>query len=102
MRWREDGRCNTGNAEMVALFYSNHVCGPQCDGPGGCREARQERGRVDRVQRAKAICAKCPVQPDCLGYALEYAEQFGIWGGKTERERRAIRRLRREQANGST
>lgn len=101
MRWREAGRCNDGTAENVALFYGEHVCGVQCDGEGGCRDARKEKGRVDRVREAKAICARCPVCETCLDYAIVTAEQFGIWGGKTERERRAIRKQRREQTNGS-
>lgn len=41
---------------------------------------------------AVAICRnKCPVQHECLAHALENDERFGIWGGKTERQRRQIR-----------
>jgi len=46
---------------------------------------------------AKAICKKCPVREECLEYAVERKERFGIWGGKSERERRAIRRERRKK-----
>ena len=46
---------------------------------------------------AKAICKKCPVIEECLEYAVERKERFGIWGGKSERERRAIRRERRNK-----
>jgi WhiB family redox-sensing transcriptional regulator len=31
------------------------------------------------------------VRPDCLEYALRNDERFGIWGGKSERERRRLR-----------
>ena len=31
---------------------------------------------------------------DCLEYALQNSEKFGIWGGMSERERRRIRRQR--------
>jgi WhiB family transcriptional regulator, redox-sensing transcriptional regulator len=41
---------------------------------------------------AKAVCATCPVIDECLSYALEHNERFGIWGGTSERERRALRR----------
>lgn len=41
---------------------------------------------------AKAICAGCPVRAPCLQYALDHDERFGIWGGKTERERRRLKR----------
>jgi hypothetical protein len=37
---------------------------------------------------AKAVCNACPVKSQCLDYALETAQRFGIWGGMSERERR--------------
>ena len=44
------------------------------------------------VRAAKAVCARCPVVAECLSYALEHNEAFGVWGGKSERERRRLRR----------
>ena len=41
---------------------------------------------------AKAMCARCEVRAECLEFALEHDERFGIWGGLSERERRRIRR----------
>jgi WhiB family redox-sensing transcriptional regulator len=41
---------------------------------------------------AKKICAVCDVAAQCLAYALENDERFGIWGGKSERERRKMDR----------
>ena len=41
------------------------------------------------------ICASCPVQGDCLDYALDHDERFGIWGGMSSRERRRLHRVRR-------
>jgi WhiB family redox-sensing transcriptional regulator len=32
----------------------------------------------------------CPVRVECLNYALEHNEKFGVWGGTTELERRQI------------
>lgn len=50
----------------------------------------------DEADVAKAICATCPVQVDCLEHAIELREKNGVWGGATERERlRIIRRRRR-------
>ncbi len=40
---------------------------------------------------AKAICARCPVIEDCLRHALEADESGGVWGGMTDRERRALK-----------
>jgi WhiB family redox-sensing transcriptional regulator len=47
------------------------------------------------VDKARRICAQCPVQADCLEYALTYRIDHGVWGGASERERRRILRRRR-------
>jgi WhiB family transcriptional regulator, redox-sensing transcriptional regulator len=44
---------------------------------------------------AKAVCRACPVTAECLAWALEHDERFGVWGGLSERERRLLRRGRR-------
>mgnify|MGYP003340590660 FL=1 len=44
--------------------------------------------------RAKAICAGCTVRTECLADALDNKVEFGVWGGMTERERRALLRRR--------
>lgn len=54
-----------------------------------------EKGGCTRS--AKAVCRSCEVRTECLQYALDRDERFGIWGGKSERERRTIRR---QQAEG--
>ena len=41
---------------------------------------------------AKSICAACAVTEQCLEYALLTRQTEGIWGGKTAKERRRIRR----------
>ena len=43
---------------------------------------------------AKRICTGCTVRSECLEYALQNDERFGIWGGLSERERRKLRRSR--------
>jgi WhiB family redox-sensing transcriptional regulator len=45
------------------------------------------------TREAKRICAACPVREECLQYALDNDERFGIWGGLSERERRRAKRL---------
>ena len=42
------------------------------------------------AREAKKICATCPVRVQCLEFALERPERFGIFGGMTERERRKL------------
>lgn len=44
---------------------------------------------------AQRICATCPVAAECLEYALENHVDHGVWGGKSERERRRLLRERR-------
>ena len=42
---------------------------------------------------AKRICSRCPVEGECLDAALNgpYGpERFGVWGNRSERERRRL------------
>ena len=68
--WRQYARCLGADPE---LFY------PTTD------EAAEE---------ARAICTVCPVREPCLEYAITAREKQGVWGGLTERERRALLRQR--------
>lgn len=45
------------------------------------------------TREAKRICAQCHVREECLEYALNNDERFGIWGGMSERERRRLKRV---------
>ena len=80
LEWMDDALCRGVNAR---LFY-----------PG--------QGETDVVNEAKAVCAECPVKDACLEYALANGEKFGIWGGLSERERRAIRRARWRELHQAT
>jgi WhiB family transcriptional regulator, redox-sensing transcriptional regulator len=61
-----------------------------------CRSADPDelfvRGAAQR--RAALICRQCPVAAECLADALDNQMEFGVWGGMTERERRALLRRR--------
>src|SRR5690606_31561529 len=46
------------------------------------------------TRKSKAICADCQVRQECLEFAIQIGEKFGIWGGMAERRRRKIRRQR--------
>jgi len=67
--WQMDAACR---GEDSATFFH----------PEGERGA----ARVVRQNRAKAICAECPVRQACLEHALAVREPYGIWGGLGEDE----------------
>lgn len=50
------------------------------------------QGKAQRA--AKVVCKGCPVVAECLADALDNRTEFGVWGGMTERERRALLRRR--------
>ena len=61
-----------------------------------CKETRPDelfvRGAAQN--RAKMMCGGCPVKTECLAEALDNEIEWGVWGGMTERERRAVLRKR--------
>ena len=50
------------------------------------------------TREAKKVCRGCEVRAECLEYALENDERWGVWGALSERERR---RLKRDRAEGA-
>ncbi|MHA6797847.1 WhiB family transcriptional regulator [Bounagaea algeriensis] len=68
--WQRHAACRGSSSE---LFF-----GP-ADESAPARQRREER--------AKAVCATCPVQSWCLEHAVAAAEPYGIWGGLATRER---------------
>lgn len=44
-----------------------------------------------QAELAKDFCHSCPIERECLDYALERGIDYGIWGGTTEKERRQMR-----------
>jgi WhiB family redox-sensing transcriptional regulator len=70
--WRARSACQNADPE---LFFPLIEAGP---------------GLI-QVARAKAVCARCEVRAECLRFAIESVQDHGVWGGKTEDERRALR-----------
>jgi WhiB family redox-sensing transcriptional regulator len=56
-----------------------------------------EKGYSARA--AKAMCARCEVRPECLDYALDHDERFGVWGGLSERQRRPLHGAERDDGD---
>ena len=61
-----------------------------------CRQAKPDELFVRGAEqnRAKLMCGSCPVRTECLAEALDNQLEWGVWGGMTERARRAL--LRRQ------
>ncbi|MFC9763608.1 WhiB family transcriptional regulator [Rhodococcus jostii] len=57
-----------------------------------CREGDPDQLFVTGAaqRKAAALCRHCPVLMECGAYALDNRVEFGIWGGMTERQRRAL------------
>lgn len=59
-----------------------------------CRDLKEGEMIPPRAEQqeyiAKAICTNCPTAVECLYYSLVLKEEFGVWGGTTERDRKAI------------
>lgn len=72
MEWQLKAACRGPQAEV---FF-----------PPPVTERKDEK--LERENRAKAICGQCSVNDECLDYALQIREQHGIWGGLNEAERR--------------
>lgn len=63
-----------------------------------CRQTDPEiffPGVGGSTRQAKKVCQQCPVREQCLEYALEHDERFGVWGGLSEHQRKRLRRSRR-------
>lgn len=50
-----------------------------------------------QIDEAKAVCIRCAVRDTCLKWALDTGQDFGIWGGMSEAERRTIKRRTKRQ-----
>jgi len=60
-----------------------------------CREADPTiffASTRDDDRAAVRVCGTCTVRDECLGFALDTRERFGVWGGTTERERKRMMR----------
>jgi len=82
--WRADAACRAGNA--VHFFAPAHF------------ERKPEKDA--REGAARALCRTCPVQKDCLEFALMVQEPHGIWGGLNELERKRLTRKRAAEQQG--
>ncbi|HVM67315.1 MAG TPA: WhiB family transcriptional regulator [Acidimicrobiales bacterium] len=71
--WRANAACAEVDSD---LFFPVGVTGPA----------------IPQIAAAKAVCARCGVRSECLEFAIVTNQEYGVWGGTSEEERRALRR----------
>jgi len=77
--WRSAGACLSADPD---LFFPISATGPA----------------EKQIARAKLICAGCTVRLECLEFAMNHDQLFGIWGGTTPEDRQRERRRKRRRA----
>ena len=70
LTWQEKARCAIDDPEILNIFFND------------------EENGIDYTDAAKEICSECPVRRQCLQFALDTEERFGVWGGSDETTRR--------------
>jgi len=96
------GRSITAVSDLAAdlsVEWQQHGSCKQADGtlffpPSNRFEHKPDREA--REARAKRICGGCPVREDCLEWALTTREPHGVWGGRSESERKQMILARRK------
>jgi WhiB family transcriptional regulator, redox-sensing transcriptional regulator len=71
MGWTDSAECRESDPE---LFFPLTTNGPS----------------TYQAEKARAVCVRCVVKPQCLAWSLTHHIAHGVWGGLTEQERRAI------------
>jgi WhiB family redox-sensing transcriptional regulator len=87
---------------MTRLTYRVHGTdrGDDWRDEGACRQVDPDEffaKSTHAVRKAKRVCDGCPVRQQCTQFALDNDERFGVWGGLSQKELRALR-SRRKQA----
>lgn len=74
---------------MTVAYREDWAVDARCRGTG---DVLFVEGAAQR--RVRVLCEDCPVRLECLAEALDNNMEWGVWGGMTERERRALLRRR--------
>lgn len=83
--WRGQAACDPATgiipADRIPRFFGADAADPDTD------------LSLEEQRQAAFFCHNaCPVQAECLAYALNVGEHAGVWGGTTETERRLLHR----------
>jgi WhiB family transcriptional regulator, redox-sensing transcriptional regulator len=88
------------NAALGATFITEAIRADELEWQVGglCRKMDPEfffpegKGSSNQARIAKKICLECPIMRECRNWALSRGEEFGVWGGLSDSDRRAIRK----------
>ena len=84
------------DGELAGRLYRLARCAGSRVDPDDWFPVTQDVARArDQASRAIAVCACCPVRPECLELSMRHASgigSYGVWGGLVEEERRSLRR----------
>jgi WhiB family redox-sensing transcriptional regulator len=93
MAWRQV----TWDAEHWRIEAACQEVDPQLFFPVGASDEA-----VEQTEMAKSICSQCPVAQECLIFAVTTNQEYGVWGGLDEDERREVRRSWRRATRRAT
>lgn len=75
VRWQTRAACKDIHIEIFYPPLVDSYTGKKCN------------PNSEDYDTAREICAICTVREDCLAYALETRQEYGMWGGTTPRDR---------------
>lgn len=78
---------------LVAVFFGRDVDWQRDAACAGTDAEIFFPDKGESTKDGKRICGRCIVRADCLEFALDLRERFGVWGGLSERERRRLLKL---------
>lgn len=75
-------------AACYSMIRSPETPNPFFSPVGDDDSPKSEPDRPQRIAKAKSICAECPVQVECVMWALRTEDRYSIAGGLTPTQRR--------------
>ncbi|HEX7355276.1 MAG TPA: WhiB family transcriptional regulator [Mycobacteriales bacterium] len=93
--WVDDGNASDASAAWDLLERPEWHRRAACRGMGPSAfypESGWGHAPTAEAAAARAVCAECPVRAECADAGM--GEHYGVWGGLSLNQRRAMRRLR--------
>ena len=91
--WGLTTKASRARSDFVELVFGNRDNSTSRPKGGACAGVDPELFYPDRgesTQEPKGVCGGCKLRTGCLEYAIANRERYGVWGGTSQRERRAL------------